>query len=312
MKKLLMVLAVTLIGVTSANALSLADARSRIDKAIENKEEMASIMKQLSAADQKQFLAEVNAAIAKRPGTKEEIAALFINANRAALTNAAKDNLKVLTAEMFATVTHDGLTAICENFSRDLFNRNSDPNLKPTDEEFTKVAMDILKVVGERVADTDNPSTRMGMAIIMLLKASNGKPEDLSDKLVETIADEDARGLAKDEWIPHAVVPPDDDRKPNYDPILASADVGRRPDYDFVLVIVGPQHLDSVLADILGKNASPEALIDTRSPVLDAVQNKFRYQIPHLGGDIIEGGTSNPPIGGDITEPGGYQWQTTY
>lgn len=312
MKKLLMVLAVTLIGVTSANALSLADARSRIDKAIENKEEMASIMKQLSAADQKQFLAEVNAAIAKRPGTKEEIAALFINANRAALTNAAKDNLKVLTAEMFATVTHDGLTAICENFSKDLFNRNSDPNLKPTDEEFTKVAMDILKVVGERVADTDNPSTRMGMAIIMLLKASNGKPEDLSDKLVETIADEDARGLAKDEWIPHAVVPPDDDRKPDYDPILASADVGRRPDYDFVLVIVGPQHLDSVLADILGKNASPEALIDTRSPVLDAVQNKFRYQIPHLGGDIIEGGTSNPPFGGDITEPGGYQWQTTY
>lgn len=316
MKKILIVAVAGLMGVMSAVAaqMSLADARAQIDKAIENKELMTSIFKQLSAADQKQFLNEVNAAIGKLSGTKEELAALYLTANRVALTSAAPGNLKALTAEMFATVPHDALTAICETFSKDLFGRDSNPNLKVSDEEFTRISLDLMTVVNARTAETDNPSTRSALAILMLLKASNGTPEDLQEKLIETLKDDDAKDLAKNEWIPHALVKKDEDRKPDYDPILASADFGRRPDLDFVLVIVGPQHLDSVLADLIGKNTGPEALSSVRTPVVDAVQNPLRHQIPTLSGDIFDSGMIGPQPGGDIPvpeEPKPYEWQST-
>ena len=82
MKKMAIVLAVAVAAFVSAQAqttaqklnanqakISLADARSRIDKAIESPQVMRAIMKHLSAEDQKLFLAEVNKAIADLPAS---------------------------------------------------------------------------------------------------------------------------------------------------------------------------------------------------------------------------------------------------
>lgn len=275
--------------------IQLADARSKIDLAIESPKVMGELIKGLSAADQKQFLADVNKAISDMPASIEEKTAKFLNANHAALKNAAKGNVATLLAEVFATVPPEALTVLNERFASDLFNRAANPNITYTDEQYTKIALDLMKTINERTAETDSESTRSAFAIIMLLRASNGTPKDLADKLIDTLKFKDARELAKNEWIPAALG--EDNRTQGYEPILASADAGRRPDLDFVLVIAGPQYLESILEDVVGKNTDQMSFMRTRTPVLDAVENPLVHRVPVLKGDIFDGGMAMPQGG---------------
>jgi len=315
MKKTLMVLMMVLAaGVHSVRAqsteqklaanksqISIADARSRIDKAIETPAVMTAIMRHLSAVDQKQFLADVNKAIADLPASVEEKAAKFLNVNHAALKGAAKGNATTLIAEVFATVPAEALTVINERFAIDLLDRSGNANATYTDEQFTKISTDVMAKVVERCAETDNAEPRCAFAILMLLRASGGTPTDLSDKLIDTLKTDEAKEMARNEWIPAALGK--DDRKQSYEALLASADAGRRPDYDFVLVIAGPQYGDSILHDILGKNTDPMAFMSTRTPVLDAVENPLRHGLPIIGADINDRPDIMPQAGGDIEPP---------
>ena len=266
----------------SSKEISLADARGRIARAIENPNVMTELMKGLSAEDQKQFLADVNKAISDMPGSVEEKTALFLNANSAAMRAADEGNLKTLVAEVFATVPPESLTVIAERFAIDLFNRDAGGAGKYTDEQFTQVATDTMKVVNQRTAETDNGSARSAFAIIMFIRASNSSIPELADALIDTMDHDDAKDMARKEWIPSALGK--DGRTQGYEPLLASADAGRRPDPDFVLIIAGPQHLESVLADLIGKNTDQMSFIETRTPVLDAVDNKLIAQNAVLGG----------------------------
>ena len=67
MKKLLMVITMAMASALVAQAqdktMSSADARGKIGDIISNPSAMTSVMKQLAAADQASFLADVNAAI---------------------------------------------------------------------------------------------------------------------------------------------------------------------------------------------------------------------------------------------------------
>jgi len=287
--------------------ISLADARSRIGKAVETPAVMTAIMKHLSAEDQKQFLADVNKAIAEMPASIEEKSAKFLNINHAALKGAAKGNVTTLIAEVYATVPAEALTVINERFAIDLLDRSADADVTYSDAQFTKIALDVMAKVNERCEETDNASPRCTFAILMLIRASNGTPADLADKLIGTLKHEEAKEMARNEWIPSALGK--EDRQQSYESLLASADAGRRPDYDFVLVIAGPQYHDSVLQDIFGKNSDPLAFMSTRTPVLDAVENPLRHGIPIIGGDINDRPDIMPQPGGDV-EPGPYpgQW----
>ena len=283
--------------------ISLADARGRIDRAIENPKVMADTMKALSAEDQKQFLADVNKAIGGLPGSVEEKSALFLNANSAALRSAAEGNMKTLVAEVFATVPPESLTVIAERFAIDLFNRDAAGADKYTDQQFTQIATETMKAVNERTAETDNGSARSAFAIIMFVRASNSSIPELADALVDTLQHEDAKEMAKSEWIPSALG--QDGRTQGYEPLLASADAGRRPDQEFVLVIAGPQHLESVLGDLVGKNTDQMSFIETRTPILDAVDNKLIAQNPTLGADVPgQAGTAGDPVQGGGQEQG--------
>ena len=278
--------------------ISLADARGRIDRAIENPKVMADTMRGLTAEDQKQFLADVNKAISDMPGSVEEKSALFLNANSAALRSAAEGNLKTLVAEVFATVPPESLTVIAERFAIDLFNRDAGGAGKYTDQQFTQIATETLKAVNERTAETDNGSARSAFAIIMFIRASNSSIPELADALIDTLQHDDAKEMARSEWIPSALGK--DGRTQGYEPLLASADAGRRPDQEFVLIIAGPQHLESVLADLVGKNTDQMSFIETRTPILDAVDNKLIMQNPTLGGDVVgqAGAAGNAAEGG--------------
>ena len=295
--------------------ISLADARGKIDKAIESSAVMKEIMKRLSAEDQKKFLADVNKAIGEMPASVEEKTATFLNINHAALTAAQKGNTTALLAEVFATVSPEALTVISERFASDLVNRAADPNVTYTDEQYAKLAAEVMKAINERTEETDNGSTRSTFAILMFLRGSNESGDaldKLQEQLVDTLKHDDAKELARDEWIPAALGK--DGREAGYEPLLASADAGRRPDLAFVLVIAGPQYLESILEDISGKNTDQFSFIRTRSPVLDAVENPLIVANPTLGADAIGaagaagdaaagGGQELNPVTGETTRP---------
>ena len=275
--------------------ISLADARGQIDKVIETPALMKEIMQQLSAEDQKQFLADVNKAIGDMPASVEEKTAKYLGVNHAALTAAQKGNTTTLLAETFATVPPEALTVLNERFAIDLLNRSANPNVTYTDEQFSKIAVETLQKICERTEETVNGSTRSAFAILMFLRASNETGEaleKLQDALIDTLKHDDAKELARNEWIPAALGK--DGREAGYEPILASADAGRRPDFAYVLVIAGPQYLESILEDIVGKNTDQMSFIRTRSPVLDAVENPLVHQVPTL---------HDEPFGGDPTVP---------
>lgn len=300
--------------------LSLADARGQIDKVVESPAQMKEIMKQLSAEDQRQFLAEVNKAIDSMPASLEEKTATYLNINHAALTAAQKGNVTALLAEVYATVPPVALTVINERFAADLLSRSANPSKVYTDDQYTNVVISAMKVINERTEETDNGSTRSAFAILMFLRASNmqgEKLEALKEALIDTLKHDDAKELARDEWIPSALGI--DGREAGYEPLLASADAGRRPDFAYVLVIAGPQHLEPILADIIGKNTEQQVFIRTRTPVLDAVQNPLIHEIPYLdsevfGADLATPGDGNPnakprPQPRPQPEPGPYRWQ---
>ena len=138
MKKLIMVIVMALAGtlVAQDKSMTLADARGKIGDVIADPASMTSIMQQLSAEDQTAFLADVNAAIAKMPGSTDEKTQKFLDVDTAALKGAKEGNLPTLVAEVFATVPPNSLTVINERFAADLFNRAADPSKTYTDERY--------------------------------------------------------------------------------------------------------------------------------------------------------------------------------
>jgi len=226
------------------------------------------------------------------------------------------------------------LTVIVQQMAEGPLNRNKAVGTAyNTDANYEKIALELMKKINERVAETDNPSPRGALAIAMLVMASQGTIADLTDKLIETLPDADARDMARSEWLPSALGT--DGRVQSFDSILASADAGHRPDLDFVLVIAGPQYHDSVLQDLFGWSANLDGTSNTRTPVLDAVQNPLGQATPIIGagpgGDVkAAAGDVNQNISGDVPtgsddrpsapngndpkkpEPGPYQWQNMY
>ena len=133
-------------------AIPLAEARAKIDTAVSDAKAMTALMKQLSAEDQVSFLGDVNAAVSKMPGAKEERAAAFLNVNSAALRTAAKGNTATLLAEVYATVSPEALTVLNKHFADNLFNRAANPVRAYSDGEFT--ARERISLVASAFVDS--------------------------------------------------------------------------------------------------------------------------------------------------------------
>ena len=305
MMALLLTAGVAFAAQSESPKISLADARGQIDQVIQSSEKVASVINQLSTEDQKAFLAEVNKAISEMPGSVEEKSAVFLNVNKAALRATSSENRIVLLAETFATVTPEALTVINERFATDLFSRTADPRVQFTDERFVKIATNTVRIVQERCDETDNGSVRTAFAILMFVRASNGTPSDVMDQLIEMLKYDDAKDLARTEWFPAALGL--DGRTQTYDPMLASANAGLRPDLAQVLVICGPQFVAALLADLSGKNTDTGNMVDTHTPVLDAVENTLVQQAPNFGNDKPgAAGAAGGAVNGAVIEGGGF------
>ena len=301
MRKILtLVFTVAALALAAADGfISLAEARGKIGDAVANPAVMTSTIRQLSAADQKKFLADCNEAVGKMPGSAETKAATYFAVNRAALKGAAKGNVAALLAEVFATVSPEALTVINERFATDLFNRAADPSAVYTDDQFVSIAKTVMTGVSERTSKTDDAVARNTFAILMLLRASNGTPSDLGETLSAFLPAESKDTVLK-EWIPEAM-----GESRNYDPILGAVDAGEQPNHSLVLQMMGPQELGAMLGELnsaaVGAGVSKAATFQNAADVVTTVQ----IATPDIG---VGAGLDRRPF--YYREPDGYQWQT--
>lgn len=225
--------------------LSLSDARAKIGDAIADPSVMAATAQQLAAEDQVKFLADVNEAVSKMPGSAEAKAAAYLDANRAALKVAAKGNLTAVLAETFATVSPEALTVLNESLAADLFNRSANPAVTYTDDQFVALATNALAVIAKRCAEADDGAVRTGFAILMFTRASNGSPKGLADMLADVLP-EDSRETARKEWFPAALAEGEDK---SYDPMLGNMDVSL-PNEQVVMRVAHARSLATLLDDL--------------------------------------------------------------
>ena len=273
MKKLLMIATMAMASVLFAQdkTMSSADARGKIGDIISDPASMTSVMKQLAAADQASFLADVNAAISKMPGSPEEKASKFVAVNSAALKGAQKGNLTTLVAEVFATVPPESLTAINESLASGMFNRKADPSKTYTDDQYVEISTNLLAVVQERNATADNAGVRNTFAILMFIRGSNGSPADLRDTLVGSLNDAETRSLAQNEWISPAL---GQGQEKTYDPMLGAADAGKQPDLNMLVIPPFSSSADALLSDL----ASERSVTDPSSSITALVTPSFADQ----------------------------------
>lgn len=248
----------------------LAEARAKIGDIIADASKMSEVMKELSPEDQKTFLADVNAAIAKLPGSTEDKTAKYLNINREALKGAEEGNMVNVLAVTFATVPPESLVVLSERYATDLFNRDASPTQKFTDAAFEKTAMEVVGKVEQATTGSDDAGVRNTLAILMFVRASNNSIEGLSDRLVETMPDATSREMATKEWIPAAMA---EGEQKSYESMLAYADAGRAPNLDIVLSLAGPQILDAMLVDITAGMNDSKGVQTT--PVLDQAFGGF-------------------------------------
>lgn len=311
MKRLMFVVVAFAACAVLGQGLSLSEARSKIGDAIADPTVMASTAQKLSADDQVKFLADVNEAIAKMPGSAETKAAAYLDANRAALKTASKGNLSAVLAEVFATVPLEALTVLNENLAADSFNRSANPAVTYTDEQYVALATNALSVIAKRNAEVDDGAVRTGFAILMFTRASNGSPAGLADTLAAALP-EASQDVARKEWFPAALAEGEDK---SYDPMLADVDVSL-PNEQVVMRIAHARSLETLLDDLsvgdIKEAANINALrgqIGTDRGGIGSGHDNGLYRVPfyynrHIFGTMAGQKGSDRPIGGGSKAPG--------
>lgn len=226
--------------------LSKAEWQAKVGECANNPSAMKSTIAQVPAADQAQFVAKVNEAIAKKPGSSESKAADFYAANKAAVSGAA-DKSAVL-AEVYATVPVEYLTDINERFASELFSRNANPEKPVSDKQFVELSTNALAVVNKRCESAESAGVRQTFAALMFVRASGGSPEGLVDTFVSQMTDPQAKESGST-WISEAMGA--DGKEASYDNMLASANAGEEPDHSVVLQMTGPSEvIEALLSDL--------------------------------------------------------------
>ena len=202
---------------------------------------------QLSSADKTAFLAEVNAAIDKMPGSADVKAAKFLAANRAAVAGAGPADRADVLAEVYATVPPEALTVINEEFAKNEFARPA----TMSDDEYTNIVVQTMAKITQRTASAESGSVRAGFAGLMFIRAAGGAADATTDAVISALPS-DVQGDAKSSWFPSALA-----ENPSYDPMLAPAQAGDEPNPQVVLDIAPSQQVDSMLGDLQSGKTDP-------------------------------------------------------
>ncbi len=234
--------------------------QSKVGESAQNPEVLKETIGQLSSADQLLFVAEVNKAISKMPGSDDVKGAMFYNANRAAVTGGVNGNRGAILAEVFATVPPEFLTIINERFAAELFNRNANPSRTFTDEEIVNLSTNTMAVIIKRCESSQESAVRSMFATLMFVRASNGSPSDLYNTLIDMFPDAKDREVAKNEWYNPAM---GIGTTKTYDPMLGAAGASDEPNHDVVLRLAGIQQSSTALLaelQVVENASSPSAI----------------------------------------------------
>ena len=322
-KKTLVAAAALVAGLVCAQqGLTLVAAREKIVESIANPATMTATVSQLSAEDQRQYLADVNAAIAGMPGSQEEIAASYLNVCRAALKGSQKGNLATMIAEVFATVPVEYLPVVSESLGGDMLNRAANSSATYTDDEYLAIATNVMSKVNARVASEDAADVRSGFAALAFIRGSNDANEKIVSAMTASLP-ESAREAASKDWFPAALAQGD---AKSYDPMLVAGNADELADLDTLLLRVdGAENHEALLSDLTGASTDP---VDTKAvdhnPIVDAIYNPMNQSLPNLGvgapfdtfleGVVVPRGSGRripvPPPVPPTPEPHGYQYQT--
>lgn len=246
------VLAMCVLPFVATAELSKAEWQAKVGDCANDPSAMKAIIAQVSAAEQSDFVAKVNAAIAKKPGSSESKAADFYAANKAAVSGAT-DKARVL-AEVYATVPVEYLTDINERFATELFSRKANPEKPVSDALFVELSTNALAVVNKRCESAENAGVRQTFAAIMFVRAAEGSPEGLVNMFVSQMTDPQAKDSAAG-WIAEATgmggTEGTGGTEASYDGMLAAANAGEEPDHAVVLQMSGSSEIvEALLADL--------------------------------------------------------------
>ena len=186
-------------------ALSKAEWQAQVGECANNPSAMKATIAQIPPSEQAEFVANVNKAIAEKPGSKESKAADYYAANKAAVAAAAKEAKSSVLAEVFATVPVEYLTDINERFASELFSRTANPENSVSDAAFVDLSTNALAVVNQRCESAeDNAAARQTFAALMFVRASGGSPDGLADLYASQMTDAQAKESAG-AWISEAL-----------------------------------------------------------------------------------------------------------
>lgn len=245
MKKLLMMIVAAAGAMMLSAEMPRSEWHAKVGESALDPAVLQSTMSQLSSEDKTAFLAEVNAAIDKMPGSAEVKASKFLAANRAALAGAgAKDRAAVL-AEIFATVPPEALTVINEELAKNELARPANM----TDDEYTNVVAQAMAIIAQRTSTSESGAVRAAFAGTMFIRAA-GSAADATTGLVVSSLPGDVQADAKGSWIPSALGQAGGSG--SYDSMLATAQAGDEPSHAVVVDITPAQSTDSMLLDLQG------------------------------------------------------------
>ena len=247
MKKILMVMVAAAGALLLSAEMPRSEWHAKVGDCAQDPNMLKETISQLSSADKTAFLAEVNAAIDKMPGSADVKAAKFLAANRAAVAGAGAADRADVLAEVYATVPPEALTVINEEFAKNEFARPS----TMSDDEYTNIVAQTMTKITQRTASAESGAVRAGFAGLMFIRAAGGAADATTDAVVSSLPS-DAQGDAKNSWFPSALA-----ENPSYDPILAPAQAGDEPNPQVVLDITPSQQIESMLGDLQAGKTDP-------------------------------------------------------
>jgi len=231
--------------------LAAAALLAALTAAAQEKGSLGTAFQDLAKDDQVEFVRAVNESMRTyKASTPEKRLQTIYAVNRDAVRAASAKERKAVIAEVFATAPMDALPTITDRFATELFTRKA-AGFSEKDDSFVEFAAATLMRVRTRMrtlSAEEFPGARTTFAVIMVLKASEGKPADLRESVLFYIPT-GSYGLARKEWIPAALG--EDGNAPSYQPILAAGLKGEEPAHVNELAIAPVQELNRLVGSEL-------------------------------------------------------------
>lgn len=200
-----------------------------------------SAFKDLAGEDQVSFVQTINRSMAKEPDKLDDkrIQTLY-RVNRDAVRGAPEGDRRNVLAEVFATAPVKCLPYFTDSFAREVFSRKSAP-YGNKDEAFVEFASAALMKISQRCRYADDlRAFRTVFAVIMFLKASEGRPEDLRESFMVFIHS-GVHEIARKEWLPAALG--DNGERPTYEPMMKAGYRQEPPDHKIRVGAADPPEL---------------------------------------------------------------------